>query len=137
VYWATANFRTFTSSTGITRGQEDSGAVRHGFADEEIFLCTGKKNTPAYTLPKLLWIKHNHPDIWERAYKFLMSMDYLTAKLTGQCVTDCSKASGTLFYNIKNSCWSKRYRKHIPCYLSVMDMRPSCSYPYYIKFRTK
>ena len=40
------------------------------------------------------------------AWKFLMPMDFLIAKFTGKCVTDYSMASGTLMYDIKNSCWS-------------------------------
>lgn len=90
------------------RAEEERDTICRDFGDEEIFLHTGKMNTPAYTLPKLLWLKNHCPAIWEKTYKFLMPMDYLTAKLTGRCVTDCSMASGTLFYDIANGCWSKQ-----------------------------
>lgn len=90
------------------RAEEERDIIAEDIGDREIFLHTGKMNTPAYTLPKLLWLKRNRPDVWEKTYKFLMPMDYLTAKLTGKCVTDCSMASGTLFYDIENGCWSKQ-----------------------------
>ncbi|MBQ6702371.1 MAG: hypothetical protein IJN17_05390 [Clostridia bacterium] len=90
------------------RATEERDLIEKDFGGREIFYHTGKKNTPAYTLPKLLWIKKNCPEIFDRAYKFLMPMDYLIAKLTGECVTDYSMASGTLFYDIKNGCWSKK-----------------------------
>ncbi|MBQ4116599.1 MAG: hypothetical protein IJD37_04405 [Clostridia bacterium] len=89
------------------RCTEETKQIKEDFGDEWIFKHTGKMNTPAYTLPKLLWIKKNMPDIWEKAYKFLMPMDYLIAKFTGECVTDYSMASGTLFYDGEKCCWSK------------------------------
>jgi len=90
-----------------TRAEEETETIRNDFGEEFIFNHTGKMNTPAYTLPKLLWIKKNMPDIWQKTYKFLMPLDYLTAMLTGECVTDYSMASGTLFYDCANRCWSK------------------------------
>ena len=65
------------------RAEAQRDTIAKDFGDTEIFLHTGKKNTPAYTLPKLLWLKDHCPDIWEKTDKFLMPMDYLTAKLTG------------------------------------------------------
>lgn len=90
------------------RANNERDQIAKDFGDDFMFLHTGKKNTPAYTLPKLLWIKKNLPDVWEKTYKFLMPMDFLIAKFTGECVTDYSMASGTLFYDIENSCWSKK-----------------------------
>lgn len=74
---------------------------------QEMFALTGKPTDAAYTLPKLLWLKKERPEIWTRAWKFLMPMDYLIGKMTGNPVTDHSMASGTLLYDIKNCCWSK------------------------------
>lgn len=91
-----------------SRAQAECDRIARDFGDEAMFLHTGKMNTPAYTLPKLLWFKNNRPDIWEKADKFLMPLDYLTAKLTGNCFTDRSMASGTLFYDIEKGCWSKK-----------------------------
>lgn len=90
------------------RADGETEIIRRDFGDTEIFRHTGKMNTPAYTLPKMIWMKKNMPEIWENTYKFLMPMDYLIAKFTGECVTDYSMASGTLFYDGKNCCWSKK-----------------------------
>lgn len=38
--------------------------------------------------PKILWIKHNYPEIHEKAAKFLTGSSYLCAKLTGKYVID-------------------------------------------------
>lgn len=39
-------------------------------------------------MPKILWIKNNEPEIFEKTYKFLTASSYLTAKLTGEYVID-------------------------------------------------
>lgn len=82
---------------------------RYGF--REMFTYTGKQLNPCYSLPKILWLKEERPEIFRRTWKFLMPMDYLIAKFTGNCVTDHSMASGTLLYDIRGCCWSERLVK--------------------------
>lgn len=90
-----------------TRAKSEVVKIKEDFGDKKIFSVTGKPISSAYTLPKLLWFKENLPVIYDKAWKFLMPMDFLIAKLTGACVTDYSMASGTLLYDLRNFCWSK------------------------------
>ncbi len=89
------------------RAVDEAAQIEADFGNEKIFTLTGKNIDPAYTLPKLLWWKKNKPEIYKNAWKFLMPMDFLVAKFTGNCVSDHSMASGTLMYDIKNFCWSR------------------------------
>lgn len=89
------------------RAEEEAAQMEKDFGQEKIFAHTGKRIDPGYTLPKLLWLKKHEPEIFRSAWKFLMPMDFLVAKFTGNCVTDHSMASGTLMYDLKNFCWSK------------------------------
>jgi len=89
------------------RAEAETAQIREKSSDEEIFRLTGKPLTATYTLPKILWIKEHMPDIYEKAYQFLMPLEFLTARLTGNCVTDHSMASGTLMYDIKAGDWSQ------------------------------
>ena len=95
-----------------TRAEEQTAQIEADFGFDGMFLHTGKPIDPCYTLPKLLWLRQEKGEIFERAWKFLMPMDYLIGKLTGICATDHSMASGTLFYDIKNLCWSKKILEH-------------------------
>lgn len=90
-----------------TRAELETTQIRAEFGDQKIFTLTGKPITSSYTLPKILWLQKNRPDVFQKAYKFLMPMDFLVAKFTGSCVTDYSMASGTLMYDIKQFCWSR------------------------------
>lgn len=53
--------------------------------------------------PKVQWFKNNHPDIWEKAYKFLTASSYLCGRLTGNYVLDPYLAEDFLpMYDLKN-----------------------------------
>ncbi|WP_372660520.1 xylulokinase [Cohnella sp.] len=60
-----------------------------------------------FTLPKILWVKQNEPDLFARADKFLLPKDYLRLRLTGQIHMDLSDAAGTLMLDVANKCWSE------------------------------
>ena len=94
------------------RAESQTEQILKDFGKEFMFLHTGKPVDPCYTLPKMIWMREETPEIYEKAWKFLMPMDFLIAKFTGNCVTDHSMASGTLFYDIKNLCWSKKILDH-------------------------
>lgn len=89
------------------RAQAQAQRMETQWGTRAAFTHTGKRIDPCYTLPKLLWLKEEMPEVWNAAWKFLMPMDFLLAKLTGRCVTDHSMASGTLLYDIQKQCWSQ------------------------------
>ncbi len=94
------------------RAEEEAERILREYGDTHIFEKTGKHVDPCYTLPKLLWLQKNEPDIWARAWKLLMPMEFLIGRLTGNCITDHSMASGTLLYDLKNCCWSQELLDH-------------------------
>ena len=67
----------------------------------------GNVAMPGFTAPKILWIKDNEPDVFNRIYKILLPKDYLRLKLTGSYFTEMSDASGTLWLDVKNRQWSE------------------------------
>lgn len=89
------------------RAESETEEIIRDFGYGEIFTLTGKPPISAYTLPKILWMMRNMPEVYERAYKLLMPMDFLVARLTGRAVTDYSMASGTLMYDLRGFCWSR------------------------------
>lgn len=59
-----------------------------------------------FSAPKLLWIRENEPQLYERAAHALLPKDFVRFKLTGEFATDVSDASGTLLLNVTKRCWS-------------------------------
>ncbi len=61
-----------------------------------------------FTAPKLLWLKANEPESFNKIKKIMLPKDYLNYKLTGIHCTDYSDASGFLLLDVKNKCWSRK-----------------------------
>ena len=60
-----------------------------------------------FTLPKLLWVKENESDNYAKISKVMLPKDYVAYMLSGSFCTDVSDASGTLYFDVENRCWSK------------------------------
>ena len=60
-----------------------------------------------FTAPKILWLRENEPQTYERVRKVLLPKDYIRLELTGEFATDVADASGTLLFDVKNRCWHK------------------------------
>lgn len=60
-----------------------------------------------FTAPKILWLKENEPENFNRINKIMLPKDYIVYRLTGVHATDYSDASGTLLLDVKNKRWSK------------------------------
>lgn len=61
-----------------------------------------------FTAPKLLWMKENEPELFDKIDKIMLPKDYINYMLTGVHATDFSDASGMLLLDVKNKCWSKQ-----------------------------
>ena len=68
---------------------------------------TGNIAFAGFTAPKILWMKKHEPENFNLISKIMLPKDYIAYMLTGMHCTDPSDASGTLFFDVKNKCWSK------------------------------
>lgn len=59
-----------------------------------------------FTAPKILWMKKNEPDLFEKINKIMLPKDYINYKLTGVHSCDYSDASGMLLLDVEKKCWS-------------------------------
>ncbi len=60
-----------------------------------------------FTAPKILWLKENEPESFERIEKLMLPKDYIAYCMTGIHSTDMSDASGMLLLDVKNRKWSQ------------------------------
>lgn len=60
-----------------------------------------------FTAPKLLWMRENEPELFEKISKIMLPKDYMVYRLTGVHSTDYSDASGMLLLDVEHKCWSK------------------------------
>lgn len=59
-----------------------------------------------FTLPKILWVQENEPELFAKAKLFLLPKDYLRYRLTGELGMDYSDAAGTLLLDVAGRRWS-------------------------------
>ena len=88
------------------RSREQVEQLRRNYLDA---IRKQSLNTPTtvWTLPQLMWIREQEPDTWQQIQYILFAKDYLRFRLTGILATDHIDAAGSMFYDVRNQCWSK------------------------------
>ncbi|MES2208395.1 MAG: xylulokinase [Pseudomonadota bacterium] len=81
---------------------------------------SGNLVMPGFTAPKLCWLKRHEPALFKKIAKVLLPKDYLRYCLSGDIVTDCSDASGTLWIDVQQRAWSETLFKG--CDLTIDHM---------------
>jgi xylulokinase len=66
----------------------------------------GAAAAPTFTAPRLLWVRDNEPEIFQRVTRVLSAKDYVRLQLTGEYATDTSDAAGTLLFDQGRRDWS-------------------------------
>ena len=75
--------------------------------EERLALLTSNIAFAGFTAPKLLWIKNNEKDNFDKIEKIMLPKDYINYRLTGVHACDYSDAAGMLLLDVKNRCWSQ------------------------------
>lgn len=73
---------------------------------ERLIEITANPALTGFTASKIMWVKNNEPDIFEKAKKILLPKDYIRYRLTGEFATEVSDASGMQLMDISGRCWS-------------------------------
>jgi len=76
------------------------------FGAERLFEWSGMPVHTVNTLPKLLWIQQNEPEVWKIAAHFMLVEDYLIYQMTGQAAISKCLASRTQLYHLHAGDWS-------------------------------
>lgn len=64
-----------------------------------------------FTAPKLLWMRENEPELFQKIAKIMLPKDYVNYVLAGVHCTDFSDASGMLLLDVERRCWSDEMLK--------------------------
>lgn len=60
-----------------------------------------------FTAPKILWVRENEPENFQKISKIMLPKDYVNYILTGVHSCDYSDASGMLLLDVEHKCWSR------------------------------
>jgi xylulokinase len=88
-----------------TRSHQECSEI---MADNSVMDIAGNIAMPGFTAPKVLWIKNNETENFDKIYKALLPKDYLRFYLTGEFFSDLSDASGTYWLDVEKRDWSQK-----------------------------
>jgi len=88
------------------RSQSQVDAINRAVGTANVLSYTANPVLTGFTLPKLLWVRDNEPDLYERVAKMLLPKDYVRFRLTGEFATEVSDASGTALFDVVRREWS-------------------------------
>ena len=89
------------------RSTEETDYLNNVIGKEKLSKLTANIAFAGFTAPKILWVKKNEPEIFEKIAKIMLPKDYISYMLSGNFSTDYSDASGMLLLDVKNKKWSK------------------------------
>jgi len=89
------------------RGKKETQELCDILGEKRITYISGAKPNQMYSVPKIMWIKRNKPEIYEKIKHILLMEDFIVYKLTGKANIDYSLAARTMGFDIRNKCWSK------------------------------
>ncbi|WP_026583924.1 gluconokinase [Bacillus sp. J33] len=81
--------------------------IKQDMNGHEIYLRTGTPIHPMSPLSKILWLKNEQQDLFNRALKFISIKEYVFYKLFGEYIVDYSIASATGMFNLEKLDWDE------------------------------
>ena len=94
-----------------SRGEKECKRLCDILGEKKLTEISGVKPHQMYSLPKMMWIKNNCPDIFAKIKRIMLMEDYVVYKLTGKAFIDYSLAARTMAFDIRNKCWSDEILK--------------------------
>lgn len=88
------------------RGGEECKWLVEMLGEKHIAEITGVTAHEMYGLPKILWIKKNKPEIFNKTKRILQMVDFIVFTLTGNAVIDYSLATRSMAFDINKLDWS-------------------------------
>jgi xylulokinase len=88
------------------RASDQARQIAERFDLKRVYEITGDPEiVPTWTACKILWLKQNEPEIFQRAHKFVLVEDFLLHRLTGRFATDGAVACTSMLWDIRRGAW--------------------------------
>jgi len=90
-----------------TRTGEENRWLKKTFGEDDLFKRTGMPVHTVNTLPKLLWLRKNEPEIWRSCDRFLLYEDFFIRRFSGKAIISHCLASRTQMYDLEGGHWAE------------------------------
>jgi len=88
------------------RTAEECRDIEELVGRERLIEITANPALTGFTASKIMWVKKNEPENYERCRHILLPKDYIRFMLTGEYATEVSDASGMQLLDVPRRCWS-------------------------------
>lgn len=89
------------------RGQAQCRRLSEKLGEKNIAKITGLRPHEMYSISKIMWIKENMPEVYEKTTHIFLMEDYVVYHLTGIAQIDYSLATRTMAFDIEKLMWSE------------------------------
>ncbi len=97
-----------------TRAEREVEELNERYGEENLLERCGSVLTTQAVGPKLLWLRRNEPEVWEKTRKFFMANSFIAWRLTGEYVLDHHSASQCdPLYDVREYRWIAEWAEEI------------------------
>ena len=90
-----------------TRSIKEKAYLKENFDAELFSKCKHEVDT-IWSLPEILYVKNNFPEIYRKVKKIAFAKDFVRGKFTGDFVTDYIEAQGSMLFDFDKRVWDKK-----------------------------
>ena len=96
------------------RAVKEAEEIRRHFGQETIYAVTGQpETTGGWPGCKLLWVRRNLPDVWQKVRRVFLLEDWILWSLSGEFVTEPTIQSSSIYFDITRRAWWKEMLDYI------------------------
>ena len=88
------------------RTDKECAEMTEKIGAKRLIEITANPAMTGFTASKILWVKNNEPEIYEKCVKILLPKDYIRYMLTGEFAAEVSDASGMQLLDVPARQWS-------------------------------
>ena len=95
------------------RTGKEVGELNEKVGHDKLIEITANPAITGFTAAKILWVRNNEPENYEKCRHILLPKDYIRFMLTGEYATEVSDASGMQLLDIPKRDWSDEVLKKL------------------------
>lgn len=89
-----------------TRSTAQTAQLEERIGTSRAYRVTGHRINPTYSIEKVMWVRDNEPQVFDRVRYVCAAKDFVVHRLTGRLATDRSDASAMNAYDQLGGTWS-------------------------------
>ena len=90
---------------------------------KKLIEMTGNRALTGFTAPKILWVRKNEPEVFDKTRHMLLPKDYIRFRMTGEYATEVGDASGTSLLDVKKRKWNRELLRKLDLDVKLL---PAC-----------